>query len=78
MLRAAVEGHSRAVVAHDGDRQQHLHVLLHQSLMASLTAYLQAGKFAVFEWLADTGAVPAQFSNSAAFKNFNRPEDLNA
>jgi len=76
MQQSAAEHRAYAVVAHDGERQQHLHLLLHQHLSADLLAYLQRGRIAVFKWLANLQAVQAAFAEPAGFTNINRPEDL--
>ena len=65
-----------AIVAFDGERQQHLHLLLHQRLIKSLQDYLQTGRRAVHEWLGQIRASQALFDAPQAFRNINRPEDL--
>ncbi len=67
---------SRPVVAYDGMRQQHLHLLLHTDVTEGLRQYLSNGGFAVHQWLAENRAVRAVFDNPEAFANFNRLEDL--
>ena len=76
MLNTADSSHSRAVVAFDGKRQQHLHLLLHQGLREALLAYLEAGHIAVFQWLQQIDAQRAIFDDPAAFRNINQPADL--
>jgi molybdopterin-guanine dinucleotide biosynthesis protein A len=65
-----------AVVAHDGDRQQHLHLLLHASIAPTLAAYLGEGEFAVFRFLERVDAFVVPFDDGAQFKNFNRQVDF--
>ena len=67
------------VVAFDGERQQHLHLLLHCATAApSLASYLDTGGYEVYRWLDQLQPVRAEFNDPRAFTNFNRPEDLNA
>lgn len=76
MQQTAVQSQAPAVVAHDGERQQHLHMLLHISLTPALLDYLVGGEIAVFRWLQQCQAVSAQFSTPAAFRNINQPADF--
>ncbi|MEM9620178.1 MAG: NTP transferase domain-containing protein [Pseudomonadota bacterium] len=65
------------VVAHDGQRQQHLHLLLHNSAQAALLDFLGASRFQVFLWLQELQPAIAQFDDAAAFRNINYPDELN-
>ncbi len=76
MQQSAKHTRAYALVAHDGERQQHLHLLLHRSVTANLLAYLTGGGVAVFAWLAEIQAAQAAFAAPGAFRNINRPEDL--
>jgi len=64
------------VVAHDGIRQQHLHVLLHQSTAVALSNYLQQGHYQVSKWIETLNHCTAQFADPSAFRNMNEPQDL--
>jgi molybdenum cofactor guanylyltransferase len=66
----------QAIVAFDGVRQQHLHLLLHVDLQQALNNYVFHGGYAVHQWLAQINAVQASFDNPDAFANFNYPDDL--
>lgn len=72
------ESETSNVVAHDGLRQQHLHLLLRveKTTLNSLRTYLRSGRFEVHRWLATIKLQQAKFDNVAGFKNVNRPEDL--
>ncbi len=64
------------VVAHDGERQQHLHLLLSKNTAAHLRAYLETGHHEVFRWLEALDLTQAEFTNPAAFTNVNSEADL--
>ena len=78
MQTTAKEHQSQLVVAHDGERQQHLHMLVHKCLVGALSEYLHNSQVAVFRWLELNQATTANFSAPAAFRNINQPEDLEA
>ena len=63
-------------VAHDGKRQQHLHLLLKRTVADSLRAYLEAGYFQVFMWLQEIKPITTQFEDPLLFSNINKPQDL--
>ncbi len=77
-LFAALRQHQRpAAVAHDGRRQQHLCLLLHQDLHKALHRFLATGDRAVHRWLAEVQPAQAVFPDSGhAFTNINTPSDL--
>ena len=66
------------IVAHDGSRQQHLHLLLRvcKATRDSLHDYLHSGRFEVYRWLETIALGQAMFDGPAGFKNVNRPTDL--
>ena len=75
MQRAS--GGTRNVVAHDGQRQQRLHLLLHRKqVIVSLRDYLSAGHHQVYAWLESVDLVQAQFDTPDAFRNINTEQDL--
>ncbi len=65
-----------SVVAHDGERQQNLHLLLHHSVQASLASYLRDGSYEVYRWLAGLELRQAMFHDPGGFINVNQPGDL--
>lgn len=65
-----------SVVAHDGERQQNLHLLLHHSMRANLAGYLRDGRYEVYRWLAKIELRQAMFHNPGGFINVNQPGDL--
>lgn len=65
-------------VAHDGQRQQHLHLLLNVSLADQLADYLASGAFEVWRWLAQIGLAVVEVTPAERFTNLNRPEELAA
>jgi molybdopterin-guanine dinucleotide biosynthesis protein A len=64
------------VVAHDGARQQHLHLLLHESVRDGLREFLSTNQYQVYRWLQTTNLQQAKFQDSSGFVNVNEPEDL--
>ena len=72
-------GGTHHVVAFDGERQQHLHLLLHCATAApSLAAYLTHGGYQVHRWLDELQPLHADFEDPRAFRNINHPQDLSA
>ena len=74
MIDASMGAHN--VVAHDGERQQHLHLLLRKDVAADLQYYLVNGYHEVYRWLEMLSPVQANFSNPRAFVNVNSESDL--
>lgn len=72
----AAAGGGATVVAHDGQRQQHLHMLLHRSVSDHLQHYLSRGRYEVYRWLEELKPAVARFDDPAAFANINTPGDL--
>jgi molybdopterin-guanine dinucleotide biosynthesis protein A len=64
------------VVAHDGTRQQHLHLLLHETARASLVEYLNTGQHEVYRWLERIDIRQALFDEPSGFTNVNQSQDL--
>ncbi len=68
---------AKACVAHDGERRQNLHLLLHKSFQEDLMMFLLSGKRKTYQWLDNIGAVNVDFSKQAeGFKNYNTPADF--
>jgi len=67
----------RAVVVHDGARQQHLHALLHKDLLTDLQDYLCRGRREVYKFWEDSGAQQCVVApEKGDFRNVNSPADL--
>lgn len=67
-----------AVWVNDGERDHPAIALVHHSLAAELSAYLEQGERRVMAFLRQTGGHSALFpANAAAFANVNTPDDLN-
>jgi len=67
----------KAYVAHNGDRQQSGCCLLHRSLQPELLNELNAGNYAVYEFLQKHDAIEVDFSDvKDNFANINTPEQL--
>ena len=66
----------QGAVIHDGQRQQHLHLLLHKDQIGSLTDYLSQGNRAAWAWLEQVGIATAPSPNPDWYKNVNYRTDL--
>ena len=76
MAQHASDQLSFACVAFDGERQQHLHLLLHKKYKESLMMYLLSGRRRTSEWLEGIKPVTVNFSKyKSAFENINTMED---
>ena len=82
-LLSRLAGHTagaRVVTAHDGTRNQWLHMLVHTSLREALASYLDGGGYSVHRWLHSLPAHTHQTVRcadiSASFLNINQAEDL--
>jgi len=67
-----------AIVAHDGERQQHLHLLLNRGLASSLADFLDNGHFEVHRFLLQIDPAIAHFEHAEQFRNFNRADDFHS
>ncbi|MEH6346452.1 MAG: molybdenum cofactor guanylyltransferase MobA [Bermanella sp.] len=77
MAQTASDKLSKACVAHDGQRRQNLHLLLHKSLSEDLLMFLLSGKRKTYQWLDKIGVVDVDFSKQAeGFNNYNTPADF--
>jgi len=64
-------------IADDGQRQQPLFGLYKTSLLAELESALNKGHNKVMQFVKDNNMITTDFSDQPdAFKNFNKPEDL--
>jgi molybdenum cofactor guanylyltransferase len=75
-LMKSVDSHVSGAVVHDGERQQHLHLLLRHCVKTDLERFLAAGGYQVCQWLSNIQLAVVEFNNSSAFKNINFPEEL--
>ncbi len=77
MTQRASDMLSKACVAHDGERRQNLHLLLHKILQEDLMMFLLSGKRKTYQWLDSIGVVDVDFSKQAqGFNNYNTPADF--
>jgi len=77
LLLAMQASGKRACFAHDGQREQPVTALLHNSVQTPLTQYLASGKNKVMDWMQQIDARAVDFSESReAFANINAPADL--
>ena len=77
LAAAAARDGLQVAVAHDGERQQSLCLLVHRSQQDSLAQFTRHGGRAIHRWLAGTPHAEANFSDVAeAFINLNTPDEL--
>lgn len=76
MLAALQEKDARLCVAHDGERLQPVHLLLHRDLAGALRAYLAAHQHKARDWVESQQAAVADFSDyPQQFCNMNTPDE---
>lgn len=76
LCAALRNSHGRASVAHDGNRIQPLHLLLHRDLAVDLERFLDSGQRKVQDWVASIEAVPVDFSDQPQqFWNVNTVDE---
>lgn len=75
---AAAAGHADIVIPHDGQRDQHLFMLVKVNVVDSLTNVLDDGARAVGEWLSTANVARVAMDDAAQFYNINTPSDLAA
>jgi len=75
-MRAALQASAAAAcVAHDGEREQPVHLLLASSLATGLERFLASGQRKVLDWLHTLHPAQADFSDHPEqFWNMNTPE----
>ena len=77
MLGAAKQQKQKIAVAHDGEREQPVYLLVHRSLFDDLTQYLTAGDRKIDRWYQAAGYARAPFEDrKEMFVNANTPEEL--
>lgn len=75
-LRAGLTGSSEIAVPHDGERAQHLFMLLQRSAAEEIGSYLEQGGRSVNGWLAGREVVEVSVPDPTAFTNVNTEEEL--
>ena len=75
-LMQSVDCHVNGAVVHDGERQQHLHLLLNCTVKTDLEKFLAAGGYQVYKWLRNLRLAVVDFDDSGAFRNINSPDEL--
>ena len=77
-LAQALEQDGRpAAIAHDGNKAQHLFLLLRCASAASIESYVQSGKRKVLGWVQSMDPSVLDFSDEAeSFTNVNTRADL--
>jgi len=76
LYQNALEGNAKIAVAHDGDRLQPVHALIHCSLIESLESFLNTHQRKIDCWYGQHDYVRTDFSKYPdMFRNINTPED---
>ncbi len=75
-LRAGLDSGAEVAVPHDGDRTQHLFMLLHRAVAERVNAYLDEGGRSVAGWLATLRVAEVSLPDATAFTNVNTAEEL--
>lgn len=77
LLEAAESAGAEVAIAHDGDRLQPVHILLHRRVAGDLRAAIEAGERKTRRWLQGRHSIAVDFSDHrTAFHNINTPGDL--
>lgn len=64
---------------HDGERTQHVFMLVNKTCLPSMVASLSQGQHSVLNWVESQASIAVDFSDRAdAFMNINTPDDLHA
>jgi molybdopterin-guanine dinucleotide biosynthesis protein A len=75
-LRSGLASGAEVAIPHDGERAQHLFMLLERSLAEGVRAYLERGGRSVAGWLTDLDVAEVSVQDMHAFTNVNTPEEL--
>ncbi len=76
LYKSCIDSNSLIAVAHDGNRLQPVHAMMHCSLHNSLGAYLKEGYRKIDLWYAQQGYATTDFSDyPQMFNNINTPTD---
>lgn len=78
LYQTLIETQKNIAVAHDGERLQPLHLMLHRDCAQSIQRFLQSGERAVRVWLERemAGTCVLQAVPPDSFTNINGPDDL--
>ncbi len=79
-LRSRLAGSDgvEVVIPHDGERAQHLFLLMPRAVASTIDPYLNAGRRSVAGWLAERSVVEHSLADQRAFTNVNTIADLAA
>ena len=72
----ALEEAENGLVAHDGQRQQNLHLIIHRRTATLLRPYLKEGRGEVWRFLQQVRIEPFTVPHPEWFKNVNEVDDL--
>ncbi|MEM7077934.1 MAG: molybdenum cofactor guanylyltransferase [Pseudomonadota bacterium] len=75
-MYAAGQRTGSPMVSYDGQRQQHLHVLLPQSSREGIEQFIAAGRHEVYLCLRELDAQRVTFDDPAPFRNINTLDEL--
>ena len=75
-LRSGLTSGAGLVIPHDGERPQHLFMLLERSVAEGVRPYLEQGGRSVAGWLAGLEVAEVSVLAPHAFTNVNTPEEL--
>ena len=75
-LRSGLTSGAKLAIPNDGERAQHLFMLLERSVAEGVHAYLAEGGRSVAGWLADLDVTEVVVLDPHAFTNVNTPEEL--
>jgi molybdopterin-guanine dinucleotide biosynthesis protein A len=78
LLVAAQDRSAAIAVATTGGRMQPTFQLCRRSLLPALLAYLASGERKVGGWCRAQAAIEVEFTDTSAFRNLNRPDELAA
>jgi molybdopterin-guanine dinucleotide biosynthesis protein A len=75
-LRSGLAAGVDVVIPHDGERRQHLFMLLERKVARGVTSYLAQGGRSVGEWLSGLAVAEVSVPDPKAFTNVNTPDEL--
>lgn len=77
LLNSLKSSRSLVAIAHDGERRQNLHCMIHARALPSLADFFASGGRAMHRWFNGRETVDVDFSDrSEAFTNINTPDLL--
>lgn len=77
LQQACQNKNTLVAVAHDGERMQNTFLIMHRSVLPSITDMLAQQNYAVFKWLALQAVAQTDFADEQGiFTNFNTPEEF--